>query len=154
MACGEKFSHLVPKPVGLGDMLGWSAYAERKAAADRVHGYVQESWAILKAKGGVASIEGLSSYLAAYQELPGSTWFTATPDEQLVAMAQANAEDGTCMLEKLEAATGSSPVPSSGTSGGKSIIDQATSWLFLAGAAYALYWFSQRSGGTNKAVGS
>lgn len=153
MTCGDKFSHLVPKPVGPLDVFGWSAYAERKAAADRIHGYVQQTMDGRPELG--ESVDGMAEYLAAYKELPGSTWFTATPDEQLVAMAQANAEDGACMLEMLEDRTGATPVPASGTAGpgGKSIIDQAASWVFLAGGIYALWWFSQRAG-KSKAVSS
>ncbi len=148
MTCGEKFSHLVPKPVGPTDVFGWSAYAERKAAADRIHGYIEQA---LAAKPAAAdSISGLAKYRAAYEELPNSTWWTATPDEELVAMAQANAEDGACILELVEDRTGATPVPASGTAGGggKSIIDQALSLAFLGSALFGMYWLSQR-GKTN-----
>ena len=71
-------------------------------------------------------------------------------------------QQGICILEGLSQAVataggrplvpvGTGKVPGAGP--GKSLIDQAGSWVFLVGAAYALWWLSQRSGGA-KAVES
>ncbi len=160
MACGDKYSHLVPTPVegfSITDpstwiVTGWDAYAERKAAADKIQGYVQQQWAVLKAMPGASSeVPGLAQYLENYDELPSSTWWTSTPDEKLVAMAQANAQDGTCILEKLDGLTGkgSSPVPGTGTAGGKSWLDSAASLLLVVGVVGGLWWFSQKKGASS-----
>lgn len=106
LECGEKYAALVPDRISEMESwfgFGWSLYGERKAAADRIHGYVRNAWERLKkVEAPPITLDGLDTYLENYDALPSSTWGSSLPDEQLVEMVQENAEDGACMLERID----------------------------------------------------
>lgn len=161
MACGDKYRNMIPQPPPGFDILdpdtwvitGWSAYADRKAAADRFAGYVQEAWNVYKDKAPAVDTyleASVGEYFKRYQELPNSTWWDSTPDEQLVAMAQASAEDGTCMLERIETKlakldAGYESVPAQGT-GGKG--EGAGGLLLLLALGVGGYFLVKTRGGS------
>lgn len=140
MSCGAAYRHLLPEPPGALEP-GWSAYGTAKAAADRVFGYVRAADEAVRAKGstddlGEAFWLRLQGYYEAYAELPSSTWVTTTPDAQLVKVATANAEDGACMLELLDAHRGASDVPAKSPQASGFNLTTTAALLSIAWIAY------------------
>lgn len=146
MTCGAKYAALVPpKPDFEKWGFGWNLYAERLAAARRLHDLidaVQTAYPDAADPNLKARLEG---YHTRFRDLPATTLTSWKSDRDLILLAQGSAEDGACLLELLEAAVSSkdpayeSVVPAQGA--------PASSWswtdaLVVGGVVVALGGFT------------
>lgn len=179
--CGDSYAHLLRTASGKGpqdfsETPAWALltgeYDEAKAVADKIAGEVRKRWLRVEdlqrsaenlANGGVPLAQLLqalpaemAAYWAANGELPWTTWTAPlTSDVALVQAAWDSAREGTCVMERLDAAIvlmGGVPPPST-----KPPQTPPTSWwdgLIAAtvGAGvvvllgYGIYWGIKRKG--------